>query len=176
MSGRILFVCLGNICRSPLAEGIFLHQVKARGLEGRYTADSAGTGDWHVGNPPDTRSINVARKRGVALPSLGRQVRKSDFEEFDLILAMDGNNRRDLLELSPAKYRDKVKLMRDFDAAGDRGADVPDPYYGGPFEFDNVYEMLDRCCSRLLETLEGGASKDGGRHTGDAARDAPASP
>jgi len=154
VSGKILFVCLGNICRSPLAEGIFAHLVRERGLDGLYLADSAGTGDWHVGQPPDRRAIAVAQKRGVSLPSLCRQVNKKDFQEFDVILAMDRSNQKDLLALCPAPLRGKIKLMRDFDAAADRGSDVPDPYYGGPYEFDNVYEMLNRCCASLLDSLE----------------------
>jgi protein-tyrosine phosphatase len=158
MSGKVLFVCLGNICRSPLAEGIFAHLVRERGLEGRYLADSAGTGDWHVGQPPDRRAIAAAQKRGVPLPSIGRQVRRKDFEEFDLIVAMDKNNRRDLESLAPAAQRHKIKLMREYEPAEDRGADVPDPYYGGPYEFDSVYEMLRRCCERLLDALEGPAA------------------
>lgn len=156
-SGKILFVCLGNICRSPIAEGIFAHKVRELGLEGRYQADSAGTGDWHVGQPPDRRAIAAAQKRGVALPSLCRQVRPDDFRDFDLILAMDRNNLGDLEALCPAPMRGKIRLMRDYDTGKDAGADVPDPYYGGPYEFDQVYEMLNRCCSRLLADLEGGA-------------------
>jgi protein-tyrosine phosphatase len=160
MPAKVLFVCLGNICRSPMAEGIFAHLVRERGLEGRYAADSAGTGDWHVGQPPDRRAIAAAQKRGVPLPSVCRQVRKKDFEEFDLIVAMDKNNRRDLESLAPAVHRGKIKLMREYEPADDRGADVPDPYYGGPYEFDSVYEMLRRCCERLLDGLEGPASAD----------------
>ncbi len=154
MSGKVLFVCLGNICRSPLAEGIFAHLVRERGLEGKYLADSAGTGNWHVGQPPDRRSIAVAKKRGVELPSLCRQVRKADFLDFDWIMAMDKSNQGDLQAMCPPAQRGKIKLMRDFEPAADQGADVPDPYYGGPYEFDSVYEMLLRCCTRLLETLE----------------------
>jgi protein-tyrosine phosphatase len=165
--GKILFVCLGNICRSPIAEGIFTHLVRERGLEGLYSADSAGTGGWHVGQPPDRRAIAVSAKRGVRLPSLCRQVAKTDFQEFDLILAMDRNNRKDLEDLCPSPLRCKIKLMREFDnaaeAAGAEGGpgsalDVPDPYYGGPYEFDTVYEMLNRCCSRLLDSLEARAT------------------
>jgi protein-tyrosine phosphatase len=151
---KILFVCLGNICRSPMAEGIFLHLARARGLAERYRADSAGTGDWHVGEPPDRRALAAARKWGVALPGLCRQVRGSDFEEFDLLVAMDGNNRRDLEALSPASGKGRIRLMRDFDPEAPAGADVPDPYYGGPREFDQVCEMLHRCCARLLDELE----------------------
>ena len=160
MSGKILFVCLGNNCRSPLAEGIFAHLVRERGLSGRYLADSAGTGDWHVGQPPDRRSIAVAQKRGVTLPSLCRQVKKADFQEFDLILAMDRSNRSDLQALCPAPLRGKVKLMRDYDTDPEHGPDVPDPYYGGPYEFDSVYKMLDRCCARLLDALESASAPE----------------
>lgn len=157
MAKRVLFVCLGNICRSPMAEGIFAHLVRERGLAEAYRIDSAGTGDWHVGQPPDRRAIAAAQKRGVALPSIGRQVRRGDFAEFDLILAMDRNNRRDLEAMAPAGQSGKIRLMRDFEAAEERGGDVPDPYYGGPYEFDVVYEMLRRCCERLLDDLEGAA-------------------
>jgi protein-tyrosine phosphatase len=137
-----------------LAEGIFAHLVRERGLEARYLIDSAGTGDWHVGQPPDRRAIAAAQKRGIPLPSLCRQVSRDDFETFDLILAMDRNNRRDLEALAPASLRGKIKLMREYEPDLDRGADVPDPYYGGPYEFDQVYAMLRRCCERLLEELE----------------------
>ncbi|MDB5051948.1 MAG: uncharacterized protein JWO30_5019 [Fibrobacteres bacterium] len=157
MSAKVLFVCLGNICRSPIAEGIFVHLVRERGLDGRYLADSAGTGNWHSGEPPDPRAIAVAKKRGVSLPSLCRQVDKSDFQEFDLILAMDRNNQKDLNAICPAHLRSKIRLIRDFDTARERGTDVPDPYYGGPYEFDTVYEMLNRCCADLLEKMESGS-------------------
>lgn len=157
MPRRVLFVCLGNICRSPMAEGIFAHLVRERGLERAYRIDSAGTGDWHVGQPPDRRAIAAASKRGVPLPSICRQVAPGDFGEFDVIVAMDRNNRRDLEALAPAGLRHKIRLMRDYEPDSDRGADVPDPYYGGPYEFDNVYEMLLRCCGRLLDELESGS-------------------
>ena len=154
MAARVLFVCLGNICRSPMAEGIFAQLVKDRGLAAHYRIDSAGTGDWHVGQPPDGRALSAAKKRGVPLPSVCRQVRRDDFEAFDLIVAMDRNNRRDLEALAPAGQSGKIKLMRAFDPAGGPDADVPDPYYGGPYEFDSVYEMLKRCCERMLDDLE----------------------
>jgi protein-tyrosine phosphatase len=160
---RVLFVCLGNICRSPLAEGIFLHQVRRRVLEARYSADSAGTGNWHVGEAPDPRAISTARKRGVHLPSICRQVKSADFHEFDLILAMDQDNRRDLRSICPAGLRGKIRLMRDYDSGSDRGKDVPDPYYGGPAEFAAVFDMLDRCCASFLDASEKDAK------TGDAA-------
>ena len=133
------------------------HLVEKEGLN--WHIDSAGTGDWHVGEPPDRRSLAAARKRGVELPSLGRQVRRSDFAEFDLIVAMDKNNRSDLEALAPAGQGRKISLMRDFGTDEEAGADVPDPYYGGPYEFDAVYEMLLRCCGRLLDRLESAPAK-----------------
>jgi indole-3-glycerol phosphate synthase len=157
LTAKILFVCLGNICRSPIAEGVFAHLVRERGLEGRFLADSAGTGNWHRGEPPDPRAIAVAGKRGVNLPSLCRQVNAEDFQSFDFILAMDRNNQKDLNALCPASLKGKIRLMRDFDAESQSAADVPDPYYGGPYEFDTVYQMLHRCCSSLLEQLESGS-------------------
>ena len=156
MPAKVLFVCLGNICRSPMAEGIFAQLVRERGLERAYRIDSAGTGDWHVGEPPDRRAIAAAGKHGVPLPSLCRQVRRADFDEFDLVVAMDRGNRRDLEALAPEGSRRKIRLMRDYEPESERGADVPDPYYGGPVEFDTVYGMLRRCCERLLDDLENG--------------------
>jgi protein-tyrosine phosphatase len=174
MRRKILFVCLGNICRSPIAEGVFAHLVRERGLEDRYHADSAGTGDWHVGQPPDPRATDAAKKNGVHLPSICRQVSPADFGEFDLIVAMDRNNHRDLMSQCPAPLRGKIKLMRDYDMArspaeipignpaGGKEADVPDPYYGGPRDFENVFAILKHSCSRLLDALEGGAPQDHG--------------
>ncbi len=137
-----------------MAEGIFAHLVRERGLEARYKIDSAGTGDWHVGEPPDRRAVAAARNHGIPLPSVCRQVRRDDFEAFDLILAMDRNNQRDLEALASAPLRGKIKLMRAYEPAADRGGDVPDPYHGGPYEFEQVYGMLRRCCERLLDELE----------------------
>jgi protein-tyrosine phosphatase len=159
---KILFVCLGNICRSPLAEGIFIHLCRERGVEKSYVVDSAGTGDWHVGQPPDTRALAAAKRQGVHLPSICRQVDKTDFAEHDLILAMDNNNLRALLALCPPEERGKIRLMRSFDAA-DRDEDVPDPYYGDARGFDEVFALLHRCCGRLLDELEAGRDgNDGG--------------
>lgn len=153
---RILFVCLGNICRSPLAEGVFLHLVQSRGLQGRYLADSAGTGDWHCGNPPDSRATETAAKRGVHLPSICRQVRPEDFIAFDLILPMDRSNRDNLLAMCPDYFRHKIRLMRDFDpmTRPETEPEVPDPYYGDERGFDRVFEMLHRSCDALLDHLE----------------------
>jgi protein-tyrosine phosphatase len=164
LTSKVLFVCLGNICRSPIAEGVFAHRVRESGMEGRYRIDSAGTGDWHCGEPPDSRAIAAATRRGVALPSVCRQVDRNDFAGFDVIIAMDRNNRKDLLALCPPALRGKIRLMREFGNPEERDSDVPDPYYGGPSEFDAVFEMLDRCCAGLLAALEAGTPA-----TGDAA-------
>lgn len=155
---RLLFVCLGNICRSPLAEGIFLHLAKERGLPHAFHADSAGTGDWHCGEPPDPRALAVAARRGVHLPSVCRQIRSDDFQGFDLILAMDRSNRDLLLAKCPEPLRHRIRLMRDFDpqTSPEAEPEVPDPYYGGPEGFDRVFDMLHRSCDALLDSLEAG--------------------
>jgi protein-tyrosine phosphatase len=150
----VLFVCLGNICRSPLAEGVFRHLVRERGLEDHYEIDSAGTGSWHVGAPPDTRSADVARKNGVALDGEARQVRPSDLASYDWVIAMDQENLRDLEGLR-ARHNGSahVQLLRDFDPdPGDR--QVPDPYYGGPGGFDHVYALVRRSAEAFLDHLE----------------------
>jgi protein-tyrosine phosphatase len=156
MPRRILFVCLGNICRSPMAEGIFLHLARERGLAHAFLVDSAGTGDWHCGEPPDPRALAAAARRGVHLPSVCRQVRGDDFRDFDLILAMDRSNRDFLLAKCPAPLRHRIRLMRDFDPRTVPGAEpeVPDPYHGGPEGFDRVFDMLRRSCDALLDSLE----------------------
>lgn len=155
----VLFVCLGNICRSPLAEGVFSHLAGERGAAGRYRSDSAGTGDWHVGEPPDTRSVVVARRHGIRLGGSARQVRGKDFREFDLIVAMDGENLRALVELrGDALGGAELALLRDYDPAAGGDLDVPDPYYGGPDGFERVFEMVRRSCVRLLDLLEERAS------------------
>jgi protein-tyrosine phosphatase len=149
---RVLFVCLGNICRSPLAEGVFLHLVREAGLADRFEVDSAGTGDWHVGQLPDTRSVAVARRHGVELPSRARQVTRDDLDVFDHVLAMDRENLRELQRLARPGARAEVRLLRAHDSVRD-GDDVPDPYYGGPSGFDLVYDMVHRSCSALLAEL-----------------------
>jgi protein-tyrosine phosphatase len=148
---RILFVCLGNICRSPTAEGVTRHLLRERGLEDRVHVESAGTGAWHVGNPPDPRSAEAARRRGIALEGAAQQVRASDFETFDLLVAMDRANLRDLLAVAPdAAARAKVRLL-----LGD--ADVPDPYYGGPGGFDDVLDLVTEACERLVDEVAAAA-------------------
>ena len=147
---RVLFVCLGNICRSPTAEAVFREFVRhhAPGLE--VQIDSAGTADFHVGEPPDPRALRAAAARGLDMSGLrARQVERSDFERFDLILAMDRSNQAALLELSPPEYRSRVRLLLEFAAAAGR-EDVPDPYYGGVQGFDEVLDLVEEAAAGLL--------------------------
>ncbi len=132
-----------------MAEGIFLHLARQRGLSDRFIVDSAGTGGWHVGKRPDSRALSTAKQYGVELPSLARQVSPSDFNEFDLVLAMDRSNRDDLLALGGTN----VKLVRSFDASLKGEHNVPDPYYGDGDGFVKVYEMLTRACEGLIDRL-----------------------
>ncbi len=155
---RLLFVCLGNICRSPTAEGIMRDLVEQEGMQEEVEVDSAGTGSWHVGSAPDERASAAAQARGVVLAGAARQVRRSDFEDFDLLLAMDRTNRDDLRLLAPDdQARQKVRLLRDFDPASDgRSLDVPDPYYGAEGGFDEVFELVRAACEALLEEIRAG--------------------
>ena len=153
----VLFVCLGNICRSPLAEGVFLHLVAARGASERYRVDSAGTSAYHAGETADERSIAVGRKHGVAVPSISRQLVDEDYQTFDWLVAMDAKNLADMKRDCPPRLRSKLVRMRDYDPLG--SGDVPDPYYGGAGGFDEVYEMVYRCCERFLDELEGGGGE-----------------
>jgi protein-tyrosine phosphatase len=152
---RILFVCLGNICRSPTAEGVMRRLVRDEGLEDTIEIDSAGTGGWHVGHPPDDRATAAARGRGITLEGAARRFDPDDFERFDLILAMDDENRRDLLELAPGdEARAKVRLLREFDPASrDGDLDVPDPYYGGDQGFEHVLDLVEAATRGLLAEL-----------------------
>ncbi len=150
---KVLFVCLGNICRSPLAEGIFKSLVAERKWNAVIAIDSAGTGDWHCGNPPDARARAVAQKHGLTLDSICRQVSENDFVEFDLILAMDAANVRELTRICPPAQRTKIHLIRDYDAELHRGKDVPDPYYGEMNGFEDVFQILERCSQNLLNHL-----------------------
>jgi protein-tyrosine phosphatase len=151
---RLLFVCLGNICRSPTAEGVMRHVLCEEGLEDAVEVDSAGTGAWHVGNGPDERSAAAALRRGIRLDGAARQVAGGDFEAFDLVLAADGSNRRALLELaSDDESRAKVRMLREFDPEAGGDLDVPDPYYGGERGFDDVLDIVERSCRGLLDHL-----------------------
>lgn len=149
---NVLFVCLGNICRSPLAEGIFMKTVEEAGCSARFAADSAGTGAWHEGDPPDRRSIAVARTHGIDISrQRARQVRPDDFEAFDLILAMDRNNLDHLARIAPETPRLGIHLFNDY-ALG-KPSDIPDPYYDGADGFETVYSMLLTGCASLVEKL-----------------------
>jgi len=152
---RILFVCLGNIVRSPLAENLFLYLADQAGLGDKYLADSAGTGSWHAGEQPDIRMRHVASEHGFEYTGFARQFERLDFDRFDLILAMDRHNRTDLLRMAGSEAdRAKVRLMREFDPLSGPNADVPDPYYGGIDGFEEVYRIVERACKGLLESLE----------------------
>jgi len=149
----VLFVCLGNICRSPLAEGVFLELVREEDLDHRFEVDSAGTGAYHVGESPDPRSVEVARRNGIELRGAARQVTTGDLDTYDYVLAMDRSNLRNLESLEAPSSSASVRLLREFDPDADGDLDVPDPYYGGPGGFDRVYEMIDRSCRVLLEEI-----------------------
>jgi protein-tyrosine phosphatase len=144
---RILFVCMGNICRSPTAEGVMRHLLAERGLAGEIDAESAGTGGWHAGNPPDARATATARARGITLDGAARQVTRSDFEDFDLLVAMDRDNLADLRAIAPPGTEHKLRML-----IAD-GRDVPDPYYGGPRGFEQVLDLVQTACEQLLDDL-----------------------
>ncbi len=148
----VLFVCLGNICRSPLAEGIFRDKVKQAGLEDKFKIDSCGTSAFHIGEQPDPRSRANARDNGIYLDHQARQFVSADFSDFDYILPMDASNHRNVMKLEPENPAGKVILMRTFDPEG-TGEDVPDPYYGGERGFQNVFDILDRSTEELLHTI-----------------------
>ena len=148
----VLFVCLGNICRSPAAEAAFQHAAAEVGLAGEFIVDSAGTGAWHVGAPADRRMREAGQRRGITMTSRARQVSLDDFKTFDHILAMDTTNLRALRRLSPVEHRRKIRLFRDLDPDGP-GEDVPDPYYGDAAGFDEVLDIVTRTALVLLEEL-----------------------
>jgi protein-tyrosine phosphatase len=130
--------------------------VRREGLEDSITVDSAGTGGWHVGDPPDARATATARARGIVLEGAARRVRVSDFEDFDLLLAMDRSNLRDLQRLAPDEETSaRVRLLREFDPESDRDLDVPDPYYGGPGGFEEVLDLVQAACMGLLAEIRG---------------------
>ena len=150
---RVLFVCTGNICRSPTAEGVFRDLVESRGLGAGITIDSAGTLDYHAGEPPDTRAQEAARERGV---EIGRQrARKAvaeDFSRFDYVLAMDRTNRSTLAGLCPPGEEHRLRLFTEFCREAGSG-DVPNPYYGGPGGFERVFDMIEEGCQGLLDHI-----------------------
>jgi protein-tyrosine phosphatase len=150
---RLLFVCMGNICRSPTAEGVMRRLLDEAGLADRVELDSAGTGGWHVGAPPDERATAAAARRGTTLDGAARQVVDADFARFDLLLAMDRDNLAELHRRAPDDdARARARLLREFDpaSAGAPDLDVPDPYYGGPQGFDTVLDQVEAACRGLL--------------------------
>ncbi|MET0581584.1 MAG: low molecular weight protein-tyrosine-phosphatase [Pseudoxanthomonas sp.] len=150
---KLLLVCLGNICRSPLAEGALRSRIAASPLEGRVQVDSAGTGDWHAGQPPDSRAIACARRHGVDISMLrARQVRRSDYADFDWLLCADGQNVRDVLRQAPASARDKVVLLAEW-AGVHAGCAVPDPYTGGAAEFEHAWQLVDSAAQAVVARL-----------------------
>jgi protein-tyrosine phosphatase len=152
---RVCFVCLGNICRSPTAEGVMHHLVAQAGRADAFEIDSAGTAAYHEGERPDRRSLATARARGVELPGRARRFRPEDFARFDHVLAMDRENLRELLQLAPDEAaRAKVALLRSFDPAAPPGAEVPDPYYGGADGFTRVFEICMAACRGLLAHVD----------------------
>ena len=151
---KILFVCLGNICRSPLAEGIFNDIVNKNNTSNLYETDSAGTSDFHCGELPDPRTLKNAMKNGLTLTHKCRQFKKSDFYEFDHIIAMDDSNLKDIIKLKPAdETRAKIIKMRFYDPLN-KNANVPDPWFGGEKGFEEVYQILKRCCLNFYKALE----------------------
>jgi protein-tyrosine phosphatase len=153
---RLLFVCLGNICRSPAAEGVFLHLIAREGLEDRFVVDSAGTGGWHAGNPADRRMRAAAERRSIHLPSRARQIALADFTAFDRILTMDDDNLRNVRSLA-CELGERPGLARIEPMTSHcrlhQAREVPDPYYGGEQGFEQVLDLLEDACAGLLETL-----------------------
>ena len=150
----VLFVCLGNICRSPLAEGVFRYLVEDQGLTNQFLIDSAGTGSWHVGERPDGRAALVAEQHGINLDSRARQIQDEDFSRFDYIIAMDRENLGVLSKLKAEMNSDtQITLLRSHDPNGCAEDEVPDPYYGGASGFENVYQLVKQSCKGLLQQL-----------------------
>lgn len=149
---KILFVCLGNICRSPLAEGLMSEKIIKSNIEKQFKIDSCGTADYHIGELPDERTRENALKNGLELKQRARQFEPADFNRFDHILVMDNANKRKIIGLATSEeHLQKVQLMRDFESEISlQGVDVPDPYYGGDEGFQNVYDILNRCTDNLL--------------------------
>ncbi len=149
----ILFVCMGNICRSPTAEGVFRHIVNEAGLADRFEIDSAGTHAYHIGEQPDRRAIAAAEKRGVSLDNIAaRRVADTDFEQFDYVIAMDEDNQQRLIEKAPEEHQSKIHLFLSFSANDE--TEVPDPYYGGVAGFERVLELIEMASKDLLKSID----------------------
>ena len=150
---KICFVCLGNICRSPTAEGLFQHIVDERGLSDYFEIDSSGTSAYHEGESANTKSQRTANEHGITLHSKARRFKTFDLDYFDLIVAMDDENIANIKRMASDKHQHKIVRMRDFDPQPGDGQ-VPDPYYGGPEGFENVFQVVKRSCEHLLNELE----------------------
>jgi protein-tyrosine phosphatase len=148
---RICFVCLGNICRSPTAEAVMQRLVDDAGLGDQIALDSAGTGDWHVGEPADPRTRAAAAKRGIAIPHRARHFVAADLERFDLLVAMDTANLTAIRGMLGRRPAPELRLLRSFEPGAPDGAEVPDPYSGGPAGFDHVLDLCERACRGLLQ-------------------------
>ncbi|HET7543634.1 MAG TPA: low molecular weight protein-tyrosine-phosphatase [Polyangiaceae bacterium] len=151
---RVCFVCLGNICRSPTAEGVFRHLVAEAGLSARFEIDSAGTADYHAGDAPDRRARAAGRRAGIVIEGEARPFLRGDFARFDYVIAMDTSNVRDLGFMAPGpEAAAKIRLLRSFDPAAEKDAPIPDPYYGDEAGFDHVLELCRTACRHLLEEI-----------------------
>ncbi len=152
---RLLVVCLGNICRSPMAEGALRARIEASPLAGRVEVDSAGTGGWHAGEPPDRRAIACARRHGVDIGGLrARQLRGADFHDFDWLLCADADNLRDVRRLAPQGLETRATLLLDWAGSSGAGAlEVPDPYYGGQADFEHVWSLVDAAAQAAVTRL-----------------------
>lgn len=154
---KIIFVCLGNIVRSPLAENMFRHLAEQRGVAEKYEIDSAGTSAYHIGESPDARMRRVAEKRGFKYSGRARQFKPSELEAFDLVIAMDQSNAEELRRMARSKEeREKIRLLLEFDPNSRPNEPVPDPYYGGIDGFENVFDLVERASMGLLDALENG--------------------
>jgi protein-tyrosine phosphatase len=155
---RILMVCLGNICRSPLAQGVMEQRVRRVGLAHRVTVDSAGTQGYHLGEYPDSRAVELAARRGYDISGQrARRIRDGDFQSFDYILAMDRDNLQELIARCPKAESRRIKLLMDF-APGPDGREVPDPYYGGEGEFERALDLIEAAVDGLVLEVKAGKS------------------
>jgi protein-tyrosine phosphatase len=151
---KIVFVCLGNICRSPLAEAIFNDKAKEKKIAHYFEVDSCGTSNYQIGDQPDCRPMANAAKHGIVMNHIARQLQRTDLDYFDLIVAMDRKNHRDIMSLAKSEtHQKKIILMRDFDVQA-KGTDVPDPYHGDERDFQEVFEILDRSIENFIQDIE----------------------
>jgi len=147
---KVMFVCLGNICRSPLAHAVFESVAREEGLD--VFVESCGTGNWHVGEPADSRMRKTAKEHGVVIDHHARQFQPSDLDDYDLIIPMDKGNLRDLKKFARPEHQEKIHLLREWDPDG--GTEVPDPWFGGPEGFETVFDIVDRSCRVLAASLQ----------------------